>query len=349
MDDVAGAAFLEREITQRGSGVALIIVTRDRPVYLEGLLKSIAALTVKPDFLIIVDNASDDATRTTVQKFTRLALALSDIIYDRLSTNTGGAGGFHRGLELALETDANWFWLMDDDVELLPEGLALMLTWQHRFKCFHGQRYDSDGRPFFASQRIDERLAVQIPIMPDPLRTKSYFLTNWACFEGLFIHRDIVLQIGLPDPRFFIVWDDAMYGFRASRITEVAFVDSFVMRRARRQRQISLGIRHLNDASDLTRYYMMRNRALIAAHLRHYGVFRPNWFRLGTALVLAKEIVRLVLVERGIEGVVSLFRGMKEARRLKGKGEITLMPPIVREPPVVPLREARLGVTAQSQ
>jgi hypothetical protein len=203
-----------------------------------------------------------------------------------------------------------------------------MLDWTGRFQCFHGQRYDSDGSPFFSSQRVSERLAIQIPFFPDPLKTNRYFLTNWACFEGLFIHKSIVLKIGLPDPRFFIVWDDAMYGYRASQITDVAFVDSFVMKRARNEPQISLGVRHLNGSSDLSRFYMMRNRALIELHLRHYESYHPGWFHAGTVLVLAKELVRLFVVERSVRGVAALFRGMREANILRATQGLSLMPPI---------------------
>jgi hypothetical protein len=36
---------------------------------------------------------------------------------------------------------------------------------------------------------------------------------NSGCFEGMFIHRDVVARLGLPDPRFFIYWDDSVYGW----------------------------------------------------------------------------------------------------------------------------------------
>jgi GT2 family glycosyltransferase len=53
---------------------------------------------------------------------------------------------------------------------------------------------------------------------------------NSGCFEGMFIHRDIVGQIGLPDPRFFIYWDDQTYGWLASRVTTSVIVNEFVLR-----------------------------------------------------------------------------------------------------------------------
>lgn len=322
-----------------GSEVALIIVTHDRADFLNQLLLSIGQLTISPGYLVIIDNSSVDNTRAVVEgRIASLSRSI-DVIYLRQDINLGGAGGFNVGMAAALARGANWFWLMDDDVEIVPGGLSSLLDWSDRFKCFHGQRYGSDGTPFFSSQRISRRLAVQVPILPDPLKTKRYLLTNWACFEGLFIHRSIVLQIGLPDPRFFIVWDDAMYGFRASQITEVAFVDSFVMRRARTQPQINLGVRHLSAASNLTRYYMMRNRALIEMYYKHYGNYHPLWFRIGTLLVLVKELVRLFAVERQVRGLGALYSGMKAAAKLRHEKNMTLMPSLDHRFPIERVEE----------
>jgi GT2 family glycosyltransferase len=47
----------------------------------------------------------------------------------------------------------------------------------------------------------------------------------------MLIHRDIVEKIGLPDKRFFIVYDDTIYGFLASRYTNVAYVRDAILRK----------------------------------------------------------------------------------------------------------------------
>ena len=65
---------------------------------------------------------------------------------------------------------------------------------------------------------------------------------------------------------------------------------------------MDLGIRHLNDSSDLSRYYVMRNRGLVAQYLRVHGRFNRVGFALGTALTAAKEMLRLVAVEKTLRG-----------------------------------------------
>ena len=37
-----------------------------------------------------------------------------------------GAGGFHDGLKLAMETDSEWFLLIDDDAMIAPNYLSLI-------------------------------------------------------------------------------------------------------------------------------------------------------------------------------------------------------------------------------
>ena len=79
----------------------------------------------------------------------------------------------------------------------------------------------------------------------------------------MLVSRAVVDRIGFPDARFFITWDDAIYGWLASQVTRVLYVDHYALERRRRQRQVNLGLRHLNDASDLYRFHTVRNRPLV--------------------------------------------------------------------------------------
>jgi len=88
-------------------------------------------------------------------------------------------------------------------------------------------------------------------------------------------------------------------------------VDEFVLRRTREIKQWDMGIRHMNASSNAYRYYIMRNRAHIKHYYRSLGVYRPVLFGLGTALTFAKELIRLLFVERKVRGTSNLFRGIR--------------------------------------
>ncbi|MFS0733656.1 glycosyltransferase [Microbacterium jepli] len=292
----------------------IAIVTYNRSGLLTRLLESIIEMDPKPGHVVIVDNASTDDTTQVVESF-RERLG-TELVYRRLDSNTGGSGGFSEGMRVAYELGSQWMWLMDDDVEVIPDGLAKMGRWAPKFRSIQGRRYDYDGSEFYWQYRIAEPLAIPIPFAPAGFNASGYKPMNSGCFEGMFIHRDIVTQIGLPDPRFFIYWDDQMYGWLASRKTASVIVDEFVLRRTREIKQHDFGVRHMNASSNAYRYYIMRNRAHLKNYYRAFGVYRPVPFALGTALTFGKELIRLLLVERTVRGTSNLFRGLRDGRKI---------------------------------
>ena len=294
------------------SDVAAVVVTYNRRELLAELLTSLLRQTRPLAAIFVVDNASTDGTRQTVE---RLARAEPRLRYVRLRTNTGGSGGFHAGVRAAHDAGHHWFWLMDDDVRALPDALAGLVPHLADAGCVHGRRRDFNGKPFFWQARFNEHLAVPLPVFGNLFRTRDVFDTNVGVFEGMLIGRHVVDAIGLPDPRFFITWDDAIYGWLASKVTRVVYVNHFALERRRRQRQLNLGLRHLNDASDLYRFHLVRNRPLVKDYMRRAGVYSPLGFACGTALILVKEAVRLLLVQHEVHGFQALWRGWRAGRR----------------------------------
>src|SRR5918993_224562 len=309
------------------ASATIAIVTYNRSGLLTRLLESITRMDPKPGHVVVIDNASVDDTTEVVESF-RERLG-SELVYRRLETNTGGSGGFSEGMRVAYELGSTWIWLMDDDVEVLPDGLARMGAWAPRFKSIQGRRYDFDGSPFYWQYRVAEPLAIPIPFAPAGFDESGFKPMNSGCFEGMFIHRDIVEQIGLPDPRFLIYWDDQMYGWLASRKTTSVIVNEFVLRRTREIKQWDMGIRHLNASSNAYRYYIMRNRGHMKNYYRALGVYNPLLFGVGTALTFGKELIRLLAVEHTVRGTSNLFRGIRDGRKITRDRSWKPMPALV--------------------
>lgn len=303
-----------------------VVVTYNRAEFLANLLDSFASLDTKPEGIIVVDNASTDGTAVVVDR-ARTAGDLP-LQYERLETNAGGAGGFSRGVELALAAGAEWLWLMDDDVEVLPGAVDALARFTPDYSCIVGRRYDANGQPFFWQHHFVDALGVFLPVSRDVFKHSDVFRTNVGNFEGMLIRASVAREIGLPDPRFFITWDDAVYGWLAAQRTPVVYVNAFVIRKVRAQRQVDLGLRHLNDSSDLSRRYVMRNRGHVAQYLRAHGRYNRAGFAAGTALTFGKEIARLVLVERTLKGVAALWQGWRESREILRDRAWKPMPPL---------------------
>ena len=308
------------------ASATIAIVTYNRSHLLRGLLESIITMEPKPGHVVVIDNASSDDTTEVVDSY-RERLG-TELVYRRLDTNTGGSGGFSEGMRTAYDLGSEWIWLMDDDVEVLPDGLARMGDWTPRFKSIQGRRYDYDGSEFYWQYRLSIPLGIPIPFAPAGFDDSRYRVMNSGCFEGMFIHRDIVAKIGLPDPRFFIYWDDSVYGWLASRETTAVIVDEFVLRRTREIKQWDMGIRHLNASSNAYRYYIMRNRGHIKHYFKEQGAYKPVRFALGSALTFSKELIRLVFVERTVRGTSNLWRGVKDGRVLARDASWQPMPPL---------------------
>lgn len=290
--------------------VTIVAVTFNRADFLRDFLNDIAQLDPAPSRVIVVDNASTDDTPEVIEA-AREKIGANKLINHRLDHNTGGSGGFHHGTKLALELGAPWVWLMDDDIELMQDALALLEPWTSRFSVLHGKRYDHDWTPFRWQPYLSPKMALPHRKTPEFDADGSAHI-NSGTFEGMLVCADVFDTVGLPDERFFIVWDDVVFGWKANALGfAVGYVDEFVLRRRRKQEQTQFAGRRVNHSNALYRYHVMRNRKFVAEYLREQHTLHPVAFHTGTALIFAKEVVRLVRTGRTVRGVGDLVRGLR--------------------------------------
>lgn len=317
--------------SERRDRFFIVITTFNRADFLTELLGSVAALDPAPDGVIVVNNASTDSTEAVIDAVRTEFAALPQpipVIHHELTVNTGGAGGFSAGLERALAEGAQWMWLMDDDVTVVPDAIGAFGPWMDKYDALVGRRYDAAGEPFFWQNRFNTFLGLPLPVRGDIFKDSNEFATDVGCFEGMLLHADAVRGVGLPDSRFFLTWDDTIYGWLVSLQRPVVYVNEFVLHKVRPQRSLNLGIRHLNDSSDLSRYYVMRNRGLVAQYLRLHHRYNRVGFALGTVLTMSKELLRLVGVEKTFRGSSRLFAGWRDSRKIMAARDFSPMPPL---------------------
>ncbi|HET6561117.1 MAG TPA: glycosyltransferase [Marmoricola sp.] len=195
--------------------VVAVVVTWNRAVLVERILRAVDHGQVRPDEVVVVDNASTDGTPAVLE---RLAGELdTPLRVVRLPRNTGGAGGFKAGLSAALETGADLFWLMDDDGQPPPDCLAALLP--------HTTAYDFVG-PAVVAEDEPRRLCFPIRVpgttrvvhdLADVERAATDGILEGIVipFNGVLLTRELVSRIGLPREEFFIWGDDVEYLWRA--------------------------------------------------------------------------------------------------------------------------------------
>jgi GT2 family glycosyltransferase len=185
--------------------VCAVVVTYNRHDLLVECLDRLDAQSRRPDHILVVDNASTDATPATLA-------ARDGIEVLALEQNLGSAGGFAEGIRLAHGRGYEWLWLLDDDtfcdercLEALLDGaqraprapsvLSSVVRW--RDDTLHPM-----NRPWFRLGRREEfaeaagaRLA----------------LIRSATWVSTMVHRSAVDEHGLPPAHFFIWSDDPEY------------------------------------------------------------------------------------------------------------------------------------------
>jgi len=190
-----------------------VVVTWNRRTLLDRIVRAIQAQTRLPDELVVVDNASTDGSVDMVK-------AMDGPVPIRvvaLPTNTGGAGGFHAGLEAALDDAADLVWLMDDDG--LPPADCLERLLEHDGELdFWGPAVvaEQDHTRLCFPIRLPGRAQV-VHDLADVERAATDGVIDGVVipFNGVLVTRDLVERIGLPRQEFFIWGDDVEYLWRA--------------------------------------------------------------------------------------------------------------------------------------
>lgn len=195
--------------------IYVFVVTYNRLSLLKKTIGSLRNQTYPIDKLCVVNNGSTDGTYEWLSEQSDLYVINQD--------NLGGAGGFGRGVQYAYEDGADWIWMMDDDVFPESDCLETLLKYKERSLCMQPARYFSDGVYVPWGYHYDISIDSEEKL-PSSNYSKELFSVNTGCFEGMLIHRSIVSKIGFPDKRFFITNDDRIYGYLASKYTDLVLV-----------------------------------------------------------------------------------------------------------------------------
>ena len=250
-------------MTESAESVAVVVVTYNRADLLAGMLASLGRLEHRPDSVLVIDNHSTDHTPDVLA-----ASDLAGLQVIRTEENLGGAGGFHLGVRTAFEQGWDRIWLMDDDVQPEPGCLGVLMATDE--DALMAVREDTSGR---LCEKAATRFDLTHPwaVKPKTAMVETDYGTRAAmpervalenvAFEGFMVRRRVVEAIGLPDPSYFIFYDDCDYAIRARR----AGFTIWAVRDAVLVRQLEFDQQH--DLAGWKGYYMYRN--LFAVHLRY--------------------------------------------------------------------------------
>ncbi len=185
---------------------AVVLCWNDSPRVLR-LLARLEALQPSPDVVVVVDNGSDSVHAE------RIAAAFARVVVVRLDANRGFAAAANRGIEYALSHAANEVWLLNTDVELPTDALALLR------RALHAEPRRGMAAPVLLSAdgRVECFGGGRVSLLTGDCRhalggSDTIDYLAGAC---LLLRADMLRDIGLFDERYFFYWEDVDLGFRA--------------------------------------------------------------------------------------------------------------------------------------
>lgn len=253
---------------------AVCITTHNRPADCVGVLQRLAKETTPQlvPLIVVVDQGSTPVAGCA--GWEDVVEELGERLRYIVQPNLGGSGGYSRGMAEALDGDARYMLVLDDDVLLEPESLARMIAFADRAErptIVGAQMLSLVDRTLLHSygERVRRRGFWWVPVAPDlapidlaegtpsttPAMQEVYdvdFNGWWMCL----LPRVTVERVGLSLP-YFIKWDDAEFGLRAA----AAGTPTVTLPGA--------AVWHMpwtgkDDGLDWQAYYQLRNRLVTA-------------------------------------------------------------------------------------
>lgn len=210
--------------------VAAVLVTYNRVELLKLAVDSLLKQSFELKHIVIVDNNSNDGTSEYLK-----GISNDKIRIVTLSENTGGAGGFHAGMDYAHKLDIDYIWIMDDDAIASKSALNELIIALDKLVINH-------EHPGFLCSHVlsDDNECMNVPEVSKKRNSTGYF--SWphfaasgiigvdkATFVSVLINKKVVTELGLPIKEMFIWGDDTEYTWRISSKYSCYYVASSIV------------------------------------------------------------------------------------------------------------------------
>ena len=206
--------------------ILAVVVTHNRCALLERCINHLFVQKRIPSEILVINNSSTDGTLAMLEQ-RRVTVITQE--------NLGSAGGWHRGIQYAIDGNFDAVWLMDDDgypdteaLELLERQLSSEVVCAssvvvcednpNRF-VFPFPLLDSSGMPkLFAYPRKIAVLDKLQSISPESMYPFAHF------FNGALISVPAARRAGNVNCDFFMFGDEVDYFFRLRQTGRVVSV-----------------------------------------------------------------------------------------------------------------------------
>lgn len=160
--------------------------------------------------IVVVDNGSTD------QSVAQIRVARPDLTLLQTGSNLGFAGGNNSGIRYALNSGAEYIWLLNNDTRPAPDALSAMVG-----KAMTDRRIGAVGSVCYYSDRPETvqiwaggRVNLWIGYSPNTDRPHEDAWFHWLNGTSLLLSAAALNDVGLLDEGFFLYWEDVEIGLR---------------------------------------------------------------------------------------------------------------------------------------
>jgi rhamnopyranosyl-N-acetylglucosaminyl-diphospho-decaprenol beta-1,3/1,4-galactofuranosyltransferase len=262
--------------------VIAVVVTYNRLAILKECIAAVEAQERKADKIIVINNGSTDGTLNWLNTQPGITTITQE--------NSGGAGGFYRGIKEAYLSGADYIWLMDDDTIVRPDTLHHLLSALEKltaaddeFGFVASKVVWTDGSQHLMN-RVEEVPAFEGKQSREYYKAKGIVPIMAATFVSVLLSREAVKRAGLPLKSFFIWHDDIEYTVRVTRTGMKGGLvpESIAVHKTPTNYKDDI---YRDDAKNAWKYkYGLRNQLYCRRHDKSYGSFVRNILKRSVAL-----------------------------------------------------------------
>ena len=299
--------------------LAAVIVTFNRKKLLGENIRMLLKQTRPFDKIFIVDNCSTDGTPEYLAE--QGWMDAPKFVYVKTHANIGGAGGFYTGTKAAFEAGADYIVLMDDDGRAADE-----FTFERLVR--EAERLHAENPKLFVNSLVRQgellsfKMGSRYTVAEALADAKDGLLYGEANpFNGTLVSRELVAEIGYPNPDFFIKGDEVNYKERsfAAGARVVTVVDSnYIHPRPETNERVVLGRKvPFFVEAPWKEYYAARNFT--------YMYKQNGWYKaIAYELVFVKLLAICTMKCKKAATVRMLFKGVRDG--WQGKLGATVKP-----------------------
>lgn len=277
----------DEENSLEDKNVVAVIVTWNKRDYVLRCIDSILASSYPLKKIIVIDNASTDGTSQVIKE----RFGESDLLYLVVNeTNTGGSGGFYKGIEVALEYHPDYLWLLDNDI-VVAQNTLQELVWVAEKEAKVG----IVGSKVYFSElpNLVWSLGVKVSYWLATKRVIGDKILDYGQFEeilevdyvpmcSMLLNREVIDKIGSVDPSYFVYSDDADFCSRAKQAEFRVLSASGSIA----WHDVTL---NSGSLSPFAAYYYTRN------NIHFFLKFSPTWYKPVTTVLLFLFLTRRLL------------------------------------------------------